>query len=542
MQREATAEVQRITRTCFQDKEEHHQQQLGDQHVFQEPLRHREDSAQQRHDLATVPKRIPAAEIVARVESNISKLTPEDRESLRKDIGTVLEQAKPPKSNITKDMEAALKSLKEDSTIMILPADKGRAAVILDTTTYRDKMDNLLSTGPYREIKKDPTDSLVRKLTTLLSGLKKKGSLEENTYQKLRPKRKQPPRIYGLPKIHKPAVPLRPIVSCIGSFAYELSKFLANILTPLTGDSPHTVRNSTDFADFVATQSIEDDDAMISFDVESLFTNVPIEGACRVARERLTADNQLASRTSLTPEEISSLLEFVLKSTYFLYNGKFYEQTEGAAMGSPVSAVIANMYMEAFENTALNDCPPKLEPKIWKRYVDDTFIIVNKHRSKDLLDFMNRRETTIRFTAEHETNGSLAFLDTEVHRQTDGTLKTTVYRKPTHTDQYLRYDSHHPHAVKRGLIKCLYDRANRIVTQPSDLSPEQRHLQSALTLNGYPKAFIKKSRKPKKRIILEEKQFTSTIVLPYVSTIAHQLRTATGETQHPHCLQIGHHS
>nr|XP_054761191.1 uncharacterized protein LOC129267566 [Lytechinus pictus] len=263
---------------------------------------------------------------------------------------------------------------------------------------------------------------------------------------------------------------------------------------------------------------------MISFDVESLFTNVPIEGACRVARERLTADNQLASRTSLTPEEISTLLEFVLKSTYFLYNGKFYEQTEGAAMGSPVSAVIANMYMEAFENTALNDCPPKLEPKIWKRYVDDTFIIVNKHRSKDLLDFMNRRETTIRFTAEHETNGSLAFLDTEVHRQTDGTLKTTVYRKPTHTDQYLRYDSHHPHAVKRGLIKCLYDRANRIVTQPSDLSPEQRHLQSALTLNGYPKAFIKKSRKPKKRIILEEKQFTSTIVLPYVSTIAHQLR------------------
>ncbi|XP_041467403.1 uncharacterized protein LOC121417737 [Lytechinus variegatus] len=193
-------------------------------------------------------------------------------------------------------------------------------------------------------------------------------------------------------------------------------------------------------------------------------------------------------------------------------------------MGSPVSAVIANMYMEAFENTALNDCPPKLEPKIWKRYVDDTFIIVNKHRSKDLLDFMNRRETTIRFTAEHETNGSLAFLDTEVHRQADGTLKTTVYRKPTHTDQYLRYDTHHPQAVKRGLIKCLYDRANRIVSKQSDLSPEQRHLQSALALNGYPKAFIKKSRKPKERIILEEKQFTSTVVLPYVSSIAHQLR------------------
>nr|XP_054763188.1 uncharacterized protein LOC129269711 [Lytechinus pictus] len=257
---------------------------------------------------------------------------------------------------------------------------------------------------------------------------------------------------------------------------------------------------------------------MISFDVESLFTNVPIEGACRVARERLTADNQLASRTSLTPEEISTLLEFVLKSTYFLYNGKFYEQTEGAAMGSPYQPSSPTCIWKLLRILPSTTARPKLKPKIWKHYVDDTFITVNKHSSNDLMDFMNRRETTIRFTAKHESNGSLAFLDTEVHRQIDGTLKTTVYRKPTHTDQYLRYDFHHPHAVK-----CLYDRANRIVSQPSDFSPEQRHLQSALALNGYPKAF-KKSSKPKERIILEEKQFTSTIVLPYVSTIAHQLR------------------
>ncbi|XP_063957605.1 uncharacterized protein LOC135154672 [Lytechinus pictus] len=110
-------------------------------------------------------------------------------------------------------------------------------------------------------------------------------------------------------------------------------------------------------------------------------------------------------------------------------------------MGSPVSAVIANMYMEAFENTA-NNCPLKLKPKIWKHYVDDTFITVNKHSSNDLMDFMNRRETTIRFTAKHESNGSLAFLDTEVHRQIDGTLKTTVYRKPTRSIYATTFTTH----------------------------------------------------------------------------------------------------
>ena len=108
-------------------------------------------------------------------------------------------------------MHEALNNLKQDDSIMILPADKGRASVVLDTNTYHDKMKTLIETGPYQLLNKDPTDRLSRKLTEKLLSLKRSGHLSESVYNKIRPKHKQPPRIYGQPKIHKPNVPLRPI-------------------------------------------------------------------------------------------------------------------------------------------------------------------------------------------------------------------------------------------------------------------------------------------------------------------------------------------
>ena len=134
---------------------------------------------------------------------------------------------------------------------------------------------------------------------------------------------------------------------------------------------------------------------MVSFDVESLFTNVPIEGAVQAALRKLESDPTLADRTTLTPAQIADLLDFVLRSTYFQYNGSIYEQREGAAMGSPVSAVIANLYMETFEERAIESTPSK--PKIWKRYVDDTFTILNRDRVDSFLKHLNSQQPTIRF-------------------------------------------------------------------------------------------------------------------------------------------------
>ena len=96
---------------------------------------------------------------------------------------------------------------------MVLPADKGRASVVMDTDTYRAKMFTLIENGPYQLLIKDPRDRLIRKLFEKLLTLKRSGYLSEVVYNKIRPRHKQPPRIYGLLNIHKADVPLRPMVS-----------------------------------------------------------------------------------------------------------------------------------------------------------------------------------------------------------------------------------------------------------------------------------------------------------------------------------------
>ena len=141
---------------------------------------------------------------------------------------------------------------------------------------------------------------LCRKITAQLLALNKTGDLDDATYRKLRPTSKQPPRMYGLPKIHKLGTPLRPIVSCTSSFAYNLSKHLAGILSPLTGNTPNTVPNSTAFTEFLRGQHIDSHEALLSFDVVSLFTNVLIDDACCVALRRLEKAPQLPDRTLLS--------------------------------------------------------------------------------------------------------------------------------------------------------------------------------------------------------------------------------------------------
>ena len=156
---------------------------------------------------------------------------------------------------------------------------------------------------------------------------------------------------------------------------------------------------------------------MVSFDVDSLYTNVPIDTAVQAALQKLENDPSLADRTTLTSAQITELLTFVLISTYFQYNGSIYEQREGVAIGSPFSAIIASLYMESFEEQVISTSSYK--PRIWKRYVDDTFTILDRGSVDNFLQHLNNQQPSIRrFTMGTENNNKLAFLDTAVSKGT----------------------------------------------------------------------------------------------------------------------------
>ena len=161
-----------------------------------------------------------------------------------------------------------------------------------------------------------------------------------------------------------------------------------------------------------------------------------------------------------------------------------------AAMGSPISPLIANLYMEEFEIQAIRTS--KTPPTLWKRYVDDTFTIIKKNNRDSFLEHLNSIHPNIRFTCEEvRENGSMPLLDILITPEEDGSLKTSVYRKKTHTDLYLQWDSHHTIPSKYSVAGTLFHRANTICSTPQLLQEEEEHLFRALTRCKYPTWAIK---------------------------------------------------
>ncbi|XP_071440799.1 uncharacterized protein [Hetaerina americana] len=293
----------------------------------------------------------------------------------------------------------------------------------------------------------------------------KKSSFPKEEHRGLFPSAAKPPRLYDLPKVHKDGIPLRPIVSQIDAPTYRLSKYLASSLQPHVGNTPSFVKNSAHFIEILKGVTISKNDIMVSFDVSSLFTNVPIQDSVDTVKELTSAG---------FPEDFPEMVEYCLRNSYFLWNEDFYEQREGATMGSPLSTVIANLYMEKFEKSAIETYSKK--PKLWLRYVDDTFVIW-QHGTKELNDFLrhlNNQHRAIQFTMELEKNKQIPFPDVLVKRKEDGSLGHAVYRKATHTDRYLKSLPHHHPAQKASLVATLVHRAYEL-SDAESLSAEKKH-------------------------------------------------------------------
>ena len=141
--------------------------------------------------------------------------------------------------------------------------------------------------------------------------------------------------------------------------------------------------------------------------------------------------------------------------------------------------------MEDFEIRALVTSP--CTPKIWKRFVDDAFTVIHKNHEEAFLDHLNSMNNSIQFTSENPCeDGSIHFLDMLVIPDEEGRLKTTFYRKPTHTNQYLHWDSHHAIPSKYSMIGTLFHRAKTICSGPTQLQKEEEHLYNTLKKCNYP--------------------------------------------------------
>ena len=250
------------------------------------------------------------------------------------------------------------------------------------------------------------------------------------------------------------------------------------------------MKNTEDFVAKLKSISTHEDEVLVSFDVKSLFTSVPVPDAINAITETIANDEEFKTRTGLEPATLIEMIRICLSSTSFCFRSQHYELTDGLAMGSPLSPAVANIFMTALEEKALATFPNA--PTIWFRFVDDIFSIVEKKEVKALLQHLNAQHPSIKFTFEHEEEGKLPFMDVSVHRCDEGSLKTSIYRKPTHTGAYLNYDSNHPASAKHSVITSLMGRVKNITLGDNEKRREEKRVKEDLHANGYPLTTIRR--------------------------------------------------
>ncbi|MCP4652952.1 MAG: hypothetical protein GY858_06160, partial [Candidatus Omnitrophica bacterium] len=236
------------------------------------------------------------------------------------------------------------------------------------------------------------------------------------------------PQFYGCPKIHKSGtLKIRPIVVNVDIYCDKLLMHIKGVLN-LVFYSEYAVLNSYDFVERLDGLTVTSQDRLASLDVESLFTKVPVSETLQIVHRRLLrmkstdeGKEELEEVTSLTTEAFMKLLQLMVEDFFFCYAKELYRQKAGLPMGSRLSPVLANIYMEEMETMVLELFP--VQPKMYTRFVDDIFLLydASKFHLEKFVGLFNAQHPNIRLTVEKENSKKeLAYLDLLVKRVDQG--------------------------------------------------------------------------------------------------------------------------
>ena len=400
---------------------------------------------------------------------------------------------KPSYSSLKK--HSILKKLKNKKDIIITRPDKGNGVVIMNRSDYHQQILRIINdTTKFAKrerlcgkTKKDITVFREGQLQTFLYSLKKNDLIDDNVYERIRPKGSHPARIYGLPKVHKlkgnapnEIPPIRPIIDSMGTFNYNLAKHLKDLLTPLI-PSEHCATDTFTFVQEIKELDY-DEKFMVSFNVTSLFTNIPLHETIDLAVDLLFDNHNI----KMTKVQMKKLFMFATAQTHFLYNGEYYDQIDGVAMGSPLGPVLANIFMGHHEKLWLEQYAGQ-GLLFYRRYVDDIFCLFeHKEQVQEFLEYINNQHPNIKFTCEEEENNKLPFLDVSISKTEGRNFDTTTYKKSTYTGLLTNFTSFTSIQYKVGLIKTLIDRARKINSSMTNLTNDLSDIKKTLLKNRFP--------------------------------------------------------
>ena len=281
----------------------------------------------------------------------------------------------------------------------------------MNRSDYITKMETLLNdTNNYRLINDDPVLKLKKCTQKILNDWRLKGYLGKDIKKhEINNDDSNLARAYDLPKIHKENNPLRIIISDINSPTCILSKYLKTIITKSLPSHISNIKNSWEFKQKIEKCKVPLNYVLFSLVVISLSTNIP-NALVLIGLEKRW--ELIKNNTSIPKKSFLNAVDFILNSTFFKFNNKFYNQVSGTPMGSSISPIIADIVMVDLETEIL----PSFDFVIpWHfRYVDDTILCVPLDKVDTVLCKLNSYNLRLQFTYEIESNNTLSFLDVKL--------------------------------------------------------------------------------------------------------------------------------
>lgn len=396
-----------------------------------------------------------------------------------------------PLAKIPARLKQAQRSLKNNRSIVIKPADKNLGLTILDAGWYKSEAErHLTDVNTYQPI---PADNLQQRidiaiitLNHIIQRLNFPTKIASYFRQHTFPSTIRLARFYLIPKIHKTPVLGRPIVSSINWITTNASRWVDAILQPFTRRIPGLVQTSTDVILHLADKAFPPQMVFLSADVDSLYPSIDITD-CLILLHRFCVRNKIPEQPHLL-----AIVEWILKNNILEFAGQYFVQIKGTAMGTPAAVVIANIYMHELERELLAD-PRIPRPLYYFRFIDDITSGFKTHNEKRafLLGF-NQLRPTIHLT-EQAQDAYSDFLDITlypIHTHDHTEIRTRLYTKPMNTYLYLPPCSFHSRStiaafitgeLKRFRITCFEDR---------DFQVARSHFWTRLQARGYTSTFL----------------------------------------------------
>lgn len=504
-----------------------------------------------RHDLQTYHRKIKlAAYFEPNKDRKHKPFTPKSKwtprtENMATPIRTMIEKnlkyfnrnfkTEEVKSNLNIDEINALTRLKNNKQIIIKPADKGSAVVVMDRVQYLWEGNRQLADRKYYvPLRKPIFPETIPMVQEILVDLQNKGFInnKQKTYLS-GPPQPRPRRFYLLPKIHKnpkdwskpfKIPPGRPIVSDCESETYFTAEFIDYFLNPLSTKHPSYIKDTYDFLGKIRHMVIPEDAFLFTMDVNSLYTNIDTGEGIKAVREILEHNPDF----NRPDDHLIKLLEVNLTRNDFVFNDKFFLQVKGTAMGKKFAPAYANIFMAAWEKGALQTTP--LKPVHYYRFLDDVWGVWTHSLTEfqDFISILNSFNSSITVKAEiHRT--TVNFLDVTVFKGTDfhrtGKLDTKVYFKTTDTHALLYKSSFHPKHTFKGIIKSQLLRFKRICSREQDFRDATRVLFRVLTTRGYSRSFLRKSLKQFHLTGPERNTSVIPVIMEYSTSTTTLIRT-----------------